>query len=83
MKKILSGIKGKMMIIGAGASTALMAVPVFAAEPDVAAILGTAATSVESNVMSAVSVVVPVAAGISGVFVACRLGWKFFKSVAR
>lgn len=44
--------------------------------------LGTAFTSVSSDVMSAITTILPIALGIVGAFIVVKLGIKFFKSVS-
>lgn len=43
----------------------------------------TALTTVQSDVMSYVKVALPIGLGIMGVFIAIKLGVKFFRQVAK
>lgn len=45
--------------------------------------LGTAFSSISGDVMDVAAVAVPVAAGIMGVFLAVKIGLRFFKSIAK
>lgn len=56
-------------------NTLLLADPV-----DITTILGTAFTAIQSNVMGTIAVALPIALGIAGIFIAVKLGIKFFKS---
>lgn len=79
----VSDIKGK----------ALLAVPVamafpsvaFAAEggSDMTTSMQTAFTAVKTDFSSAVTVIAPIALGIAGIFIAWKLGFKFFKSLTK
>lgn len=43
----------------------------------------TAVKAIQSDTMSMITVALPVALGIAGVFIAVKLGIKFFRSVAK
>lgn len=43
----------------------------------------TAVKAIQSDSMSMITVALPVALGIAGVFIAVKLGIKFFRSVAK
>jgi len=46
-------------------------------------VMGTAMTGIQTDVMSYLTVAMPVALGIAGTFIAVKLGIKFFKHVAK
>lgn len=50
---------------------------------DIANVLETGLQSVQGDVMEIVGVALPIALAIVGVFVAVKLGIRFFKSVAK
>jgi len=50
---------------------------------DLQTAFGTAIGTIQTDVMSFVTVGLPVALGIAGTFIAVKLGIKFFKSVAK
>ena len=52
-------------------------------EGSLVSVFSTALTSIQGDVMEYVKVALPVALAILGVFVAVRLGVKFFKSTAK
>ena len=58
---------------------------VFAADPltDPSAVISAAATSVGSQATSALGAVAPIAMGLGGLFLVYKLGWKFFKGLAK
>lgn len=43
----------------------------------------TAFETVQTNAMSIITVALPVAVGIAGIFIAVRLGMRFFKSFSK
>lgn len=43
----------------------------------------TAATAVQTDVMGMITASLPIALGIGGAIMAIRLGWKFFRSMAK
>lgn len=62
------------LLSGAGAS---------GAAADVTSTFSTAVTQVQTDVMSMISTALPIALAIGGAVIAIRLGWKFFKSMAK
>lgn len=78
--------KHNLMRVGAGVGTALvMAVPAFAEEAgggsSVATTISTSLATVQSDFMSTVTAVAPIALGIFGTFLVWKLGLRFFKSI--
>lgn len=79
--KLAVGVASCMLVFGA-------TVPAFAADPggtgstSVADMMGTAFTSVQSDFMSAVGVIAPIALGIFGVFLIWKYGKKIWKVIA-
>ena len=53
------------------------------AEGDLTSAFTTGLTQVKTDVLSYVGVALPIALGIVGVFLAVRLGIRFFKSVSK
>jgi len=84
VKEKVSDIKGKALLAVPVAVTAFPAVA-FAAEDssDMAASMQTAFTAVKTDFSSAVTVIAPIALGIAGIFIAWKLGFKFFKSLTK
>lgn len=78
--------KLKKVAVGAGtfAAAALPAVSVFAADAvDASTILTSAATTVQGNALSALGAVAPIGIAIGGTYLVLRLGWRFFKGLAK
>lgn len=84
VKEKVSDIKGKALLAVPVAVTAFPAVA-FAAEgsSDMTTSMQTAFTAVKTDFSSAVTVIAPIALGIAGIFIAWKLGFKFFKSLTK
>ncbi len=50
---------------------------------NIASTLGTAFQTVSSDMMSAISTVLPIALGVGGAVLVIFLGWKLFKRLAK
>lgn len=54
-----------------------------ATAPDIAGILTTATTSASSQIMTAITTVIPIALGVLGLVMALKIGVATFKSVTK
>lgn len=85
VKEKVSGIKSKALLAVPVAVTAFPAVA-FASETggsDMTTSMQTAFTAVKTDFSSAVTVIAPIALGIAGIFIAWKLGFRFFKSLTK
>lgn len=64
---------------------AATAVPVLAFAEDATAstVITTAATAVKTDALSALTAVAPIGISIGGAYLVFKLGWKFFKGLAK
>ena len=84
-KTKMSDIKGKALLAIPVAVSAFPSVA-FATESggsNMTTSMKTAFTAVKTDFTSAVSVIAPIALGIAGIFIAWKLGFRFFKSLTK
>lgn len=75
-------VKGKALLALPVAVTAFPAVA-YAETTDMTTSMQTAFTGVKTDFSSAVGVIAPIALGIAGIFIAWKLGFRFFKSLTK
>ena len=87
LKEKISDAKRKLMLAAPVSAVTALALPAvaFAAEADSGMTAGmqTAFSQVKTDFSSAVGVIAPIALGIAGIFIAWKLGFKFFKSLTK
>lgn len=81
-KEKFADVKCKAMLAAPVAALAVPAVA-FAEDGGMSASMQTAFGQVKTDFSSAVGVIAPIALGIAGIFIAWKLGFKFFKSLTK
>ena len=76
-------LKKVSVVCGGALGSAVLPVMCFAAEGDAASVVTAAATTVKTDALAALGAVAPIGIAIGGAYLVYKLGWRFFKGLAK
>lgn len=80
---MLKKMKSMGLVVGSAIASAALPVVALANEVDASTTITAAATEVKTDALAALAAVAPIGISIGGAYLVFRLGWRFFKGLAK